>query len=45
MTDLERHLEEMGILPKPEPKQEPKPAVRDYEFKLPHLDENGEPPF
>ena len=44
MSDLERHLEEMGILPKPEPKQEPKPVVRNYTFDDPR-DENGEVPF
>ena len=44
MTELERQLREIGVLPKEEPKEKPKPVERDYTFKDPR-DENGEVPF
>ena len=44
MTELERHLEEMGVMPVPKPKAKPEPVVYDYSFKDPR-DENGEVPF
>lgn len=40
---LEHELRQMGILPVEE-EQEPK-IERDFTFKMPELDENGEPPF
>lgn len=44
--DLPPHLalllEEVGVI---NPKPEQKPVVRDYSFKRPELDENGEPPW
>lgn len=42
MTELERHLEEMGVMPVSKPKEPP--VVYDYSFKDPR-DENGEVPF
>lgn len=44
MTELERQLREIGVLPKQEKKEEPKPVVRHYTFDDPR-DENGEVPF
>jgi|14_taG_2_1085336.scaffolds.fasta_scaffold59690_2 hypothetical protein len=38
-------LEQNGII-EAKPKAEPEPVVeRNYEFRMPQLDENGEPPF
>ena len=44
MTELERHLEEMGVMPVSKPKEKPEPVVYDYSFKDPR-DDNGEVPF
>jgi hypothetical protein len=44
MTELERHLEEMGVMPVSKPKEKPESVVYDYSFKDPR-DKNGEVPF
>lgn len=41
--DIEFELRQMGLLPAPE---DEKPVVeRSYHFRMPVLDEHGEPPF
>lgn len=45
MTELEQHLQEMGLLPKQEKKEKPEPVVRDYSFKDPRDPITGEVPF
>tara|TARA_B100000497_G_C7539663_1_gene326727 strand:+ start:244 stop:390 length:147 start_codon:yes stop_codon:yes gene_type:complete len=42
-TYLELHLKDIGVLPPPAPSE---PVIeRDFSFKMPVLDENGEPDF
>lgn len=41
---LEAELKAMGIMPVEPEEPEPK-VVRDFTFKMPTLDENGEPDF
>lgn len=43
---LLRELEALGLLAPDEPtKQEVKQTKREYKFRMPNLDENGEPDF
>lgn len=41
-THIRRELEALGVVMKDE---EPKQIVREYKFRMPNLDENGEPDF
>ena len=44
-TSLSYWLDQNGIL-EAKPEAEPEPLVqRTYEFRMPQLDDNGEPPF
>lgn len=50
-NEIPRHIlfemEQMGVLPKSLPDDVPDEPVipRNFEFNMPELDENGEPPF
>lgn len=45
MTELERELRRIGVVPKQTKKPKPKPVVVEDAFRRPTFDANGEPDF
>jgi len=44
-NSLEVELNLLGLIPPREPENEKPKVERDYTFKMPTLDENGDPPW
>ena len=44
-TELSEYLKDLGVRPVADPIPEQPKVLRTFEYNMPELDENGEPPF